>query len=392
MRRLGNHCRVAASGDPNPSTSVTAQAGPARLTRPWPSALGGCAPSLVISKLRVPSRRVVMIEQTRASLCRKTLATPSRTAHASASSTAGAGPGVIDVDASRDLGGRKDGRGSGDLPPQRHAVLLTGDGLDAAHRLSRHRWRPRCRLMPRSSSWRIPWVAVSHGRSFAGSSAGRRERGPGSARSSCLPPPSPFATATTRAKYAGRLSGARYLTMYSHHDMVLGIAFPPGHLGFDWPAQAVGRHGAPERDRWDLRFSTGLGHSDYWRSPGVAQAVSRAISPLARYLPPRTTRDCRMDDKPGRATTRTRPANAVATLTTQPVSLSQPASSTRVWISEQAHPEGKVELGAALFWWPRRQPERRPGLPSGLTGWRRWPRQGRGRRRGRCGGRWVRPG
>jgi hypothetical protein len=87
-------------------------------------------------------------------------------------------------------------------------------------------------------------------------------------------------------KYAGRLSGARYLTMYSHHDMVLRIAFPPGHLGFDWLAQAVGRHGAPERDRWDLRFSTGLGHSDYWRSPGVAQAVGRAISPLAKYLPP----------------------------------------------------------------------------------------------------------
>ncbi|TMM35547.1 MAG: alpha/beta hydrolase [Actinobacteria bacterium] len=86
--------------------------------------------------------------------------------------------------------------------------------------------------------------------------------------------------------FAGRLSAERYQTMYSHRDMVLALAFPPGQLGFDWLAEAVGRRGAPERDRWDLRFSTGLGHSGYWRSPGVAQAVGRAISPLARYLIP----------------------------------------------------------------------------------------------------------
>jgi len=92
----------------------------------------------------------------------------------------------------------------------------------------------------------------------------------------CVPP----------ERFAARHPGVRYVVLHSHRDRALMLAFRPGQFFFDQMAQAVGRYGLPERDRWDQRIPTGLGHSAYWRSPLIAQTVSRALSPFCWHLLP----------------------------------------------------------------------------------------------------------
>ena len=92
----------------------------------------------------------------------------------------------------------------------------------------------------------------------------------------CLPP----------ERFAARYPDARYVVLHSHRDRALSLAFGPGQFLFDRMAQAVGRYGRPEVDRWDQRVPTGLGHSDYWRSPHVAERVARSLSPFGLHLLP----------------------------------------------------------------------------------------------------------
>jgi hypothetical protein len=86
--------------------------------------------------------------------------------------------------------------------------------------------------------------------------------------------------------YMDRYPGARASVFYSRRDLVLGLAFPGGQGMFDRLAEAVGRNGMPETDRWDSRTDTHLGHSGYWRSDRIAAAVAHAVSPWGQhYLP-----------------------------------------------------------------------------------------------------------
>ncbi|HEY2794737.1 MAG TPA: alpha/beta hydrolase [Micromonosporaceae bacterium] len=96
----------------------------------------------------------------------------------------------------------------------------------------------------------------------------------------------PVADAVGPARFADRYPGARYEVLYSHRDHALGLAFAGGQALFDHRAEAVGRNGMPDRDRWDRRIDTGLGHSHYWRSPRTARSVAHSLSPFGLHLLP----------------------------------------------------------------------------------------------------------
>ncbi|MEV4512282.1 alpha/beta hydrolase [Dactylosporangium sp. NPDC049525] len=96
----------------------------------------------------------------------------------------------------------------------------------------------------------------------------------------------PVGECASPQRFAARHPDSRYVVLHSHRDRVLGLTFGPGQFLFERIAQAVGRYGAPDGDRWDQRVATGLGHSGYWRSPLIAERVARAVSPFGLHLLP----------------------------------------------------------------------------------------------------------
>lgn len=88
--------------------------------------------------------------------------------------------------------------------------------------------------------------------------------------------PPVFARATTPTEHI----------FHSSRDHALGIAFDQGQRHYGEPGRAVGRLGAPARERWASRHYTGLGHGDYWSSSSVAEFVGASIGrPSAHRLP-----------------------------------------------------------------------------------------------------------
>ena len=70
---------------------------------------------------------------------------------------------------------------------------------------------------------------------------------------------------------------SREHVFFSGWDAALRAA-PFGQYFYGERGQAVGRKGMPQ-GRWATQFNTGLGHSEYWTSPSVAQDIAATLLP-----------------------------------------------------------------------------------------------------------------
>lgn len=80
--------------------------------------------------------------------------------------------------------------------------------------------------------------------------------------------------------------------LYSRHDWVLMLAFPPGQLAaetlgdpFIWPGarEAVGRNGRPA-DRWIHVTKVERGHNEYWDRPDTVFHITRLLGTPRKRL------------------------------------------------------------------------------------------------------------
>ncbi len=78
-----------------------------------------------------------------------------------------------------------------------------------------------------------------------------------------------------------RDNGEKYNILYSHNDLVLKVAFPPGQkLAGEGSWEAVGFKGNPNPGVWSKRKQVSYDHSDYWKGEEAAEWIALQLGVL----------------------------------------------------------------------------------------------------------------